>query len=114
MLGELKYKNMYRLDIHSSAALVIARRGMNIKEKLNFQAKEVNNKHKVILNHEGRGITKELTFKAWNYLQIYLQKPYSHRVNIGSGSSIYPPQILYFSENLKRESRAITGRSSKI
>jgi len=115
ILGGLKYKDMYKLNIHTSAALVIARRGMNIKEKLNynFQAEEVNNKYKVVLNHEGRGITKELTLKAWNYLQIYLQKPYSYRVDIGSGSNIYPPQILYFSENLERESRVITGHSSK-
>jgi len=89
ILGDLKYKSMYNLDTHTSAALIIARRGMNIKEKLNYDFQV--NESGVILNHEGRGITKELTYNAWNYLQVFLAKPYSHKVNIGSERKINSP-----------------------
>ena len=80
ILGLLKYKDMYSLNRHTSAALVIARRGMGIKEKQTFSVKEKTDKKeksdKDKLNLEGRGLSIDLTRKAWSWMQegFLLQK----------------------------------------
>jgi len=83
ILGLLKYKDMYSLNRHTSAALVIARRGVGIKEKQTFSVKEKTNKtdnkeksDKDKLNLEGRGLSIDLTRKAWSWMQegFLLQK----------------------------------------
>ena len=67
ILGLLKYKDMYSLNRHTSAALVIARRGMGIKEKQTFSVKEKTDKKeksdKDKLNLEGKGLSIDLTEK---------------------------------------------------
>ena len=73
ILGQLKYQKMYSLNRHTSAGLVIGRRGMGIKEKQTFivkdkaDKKEKSNKDK--LNLEGRGLSIDLTRKSWSWLQ---------------------------------------------
>ena len=80
ILGLLKYKDMYFLNRHTSAALVIARRGMGIKENQTFSVKEKTDKKeksdKDKLNLEGRGLSIDLTRKAWSWMQegFLLQK----------------------------------------
>jgi len=72
ILGKLKYQDMYSLSTHNAAAMVIARRGIGIKEKQTFTV-TVDEKKKVMLNHEGRGITIALTQKAYSWLQTFLK-----------------------------------------
>jgi len=68
ILGLLKYDDMYSLNRHTSAALVIARRGMGIKEKQTFKVKSSQIK-KTPWNLEGRNEVIALTDKAWSFLQ---------------------------------------------
>ena len=84
ILGLLKYKDMYSLNRHTAAALVIARRGMGIKEKQTFPVKEKTNKtdkkersDKDRLNLEGRGSSIDLTRKAWSWMQEGFLSPKS-------------------------------------
>jgi len=73
ILGLLKYNDMYSLNRHTSAALVIARRGIGIKEKQTFLVKEKTDKKeksdKDKLNLEGRSSSIDLTRKAWSWMQ---------------------------------------------
>jgi len=73
VLGILKFQDMYSLNRHTSAALVIARRGMGIQEKQTFSVKEKTDKKeksdKDKLNLEGRGLSIDLTRKAWSWMQ---------------------------------------------
>jgi IS605 OrfB family transposase len=68
ILGLLKYKDMYFLNRHTSAALVIARRGMGIKERKTFKVEPIREK-KVSWKLEARNETIALTDKAWSFLQ---------------------------------------------
>lgn len=80
-LGILKYQKMYSLNRHTAAALVIARRGMFIKERQDFKVEEtqpensrgtrrVGSKRKqASVNLAGRGSTVVLTQKSWSYFQ---------------------------------------------
>lgn len=81
ILGVLKYKDMYSLNRHTSAALVIARRGVGIKEKQTFSVKEKTDKKeksdKDKLNLEGRNLSIDLTRKAWPWMQEGFLSPKS-------------------------------------
>jgi len=73
VLGQLKYQKMYSLNRHTSAALVIGRRGMGVKEKQTFIVKDNTDKKektdKDKLNLEGRGLSIDLSRKAWSWMQ---------------------------------------------
>ena len=58
---------MYSLNRHTAAALVIARRGMGIRERQDFTVtKDESGKEKI--NLEGRGFSTDLTQKAYSFL----------------------------------------------
>lgn len=73
-LGLLKYAKMYSLNRHTAAALVIARRGMGILERRDFEVKQ-NEKKNEKLNLEGRGFSIASTQKAWSWLRDKFLKP---------------------------------------
>jgi len=64
--GNLKYLKMYSLNRHTAAALVIARRGMGICEKIRVRLRPGENKK---LNLAGRGFKIALTEKAYSYFK---------------------------------------------
>lgn len=64
--GILKYQEMYSLNRHTAAALVIARRGMGICEKVRVRRTPLENKR---LNLAGRGFAIALTEKAYSYFK---------------------------------------------
>ncbi|GAG00609.1 unnamed protein product, partial [marine sediment metagenome] len=64
--GLLKYQKMYSLNRHTSAALVIARRGMSICEKIRVRLMPLENKK---LNLAGRCFKIALTEKAYSYFK---------------------------------------------
>lgn len=67
--GILKYQKMYSLNRHTAAALIIARRGMGICEKIRVRLMPLKNKK---LNLAGRGFKIALTEKAYSYFkQLY-------------------------------------------
>lgn len=68
ILGNLKYKSMYSLNRHAAAGLVIARRGMKIKERKTFTDKIAKRKVPSV-NLEGRSGKETLTLESWSYLQ---------------------------------------------
>lgn len=74
VLGKLKYKKMYSLNSHSSAAMVIGRRGMEMKEREDF-AVSPSPKKKGYLNLEGRGCSIALTDKAFSWIGDGFLKP---------------------------------------
>jgi len=96
VLGQLKYQKMYSLNRHTSAALVIGRRGMGIQERQTFSVKEKTDKQeksdKDKLNLEGRGLTIDLTRKAWSWLQTGFLKP---KPSTLTGSCLVPPKEAY-------------------
>jgi IS605 OrfB family transposase len=65
--GILKYQDMYSLNRHTAAALVIARRGMGIKEKIKVKLTELK---KSTVNLEGRSVQIALTKKAYSYFKV--------------------------------------------
>jgi len=114
-LGRLKYQKMYSLDRHSSAALVIARRAQEFKERKDFKVKK-DEKKKDVFNLEGRGISIALTQKAWSWLQKDFLKP---NTTILTGSNLaadLEESVIRFSmsENLIGESISITGRYGEL
>jgi len=74
VLGQLKYQKMYSLNRHTSAGLVIARRGLNLKEREDFKVTP-NLKKKDKLNLEGRRISIASTVKAYSWLRKSFLKP---------------------------------------
>ena len=64
--GILKYQDMYSLNRHTAAALVIARRGMGIMEKIRVRRTPGENKK---LNLAGRCFKIALTEKAYSYFK---------------------------------------------
>ena len=64
---------MYSLNRHTAAALVIARRGMGIKEKIKVRLTELN-KSKVnlagVFKLQGRSARIDLTKKAYSYFKV--------------------------------------------
>jgi len=114
ILGQLKYQKMYSLNRHTSAGLVIGRRGLGIKEKQTFSVKEKTDKKeksdKDKLNLEGRGLSIDLTRKAWSWMQDGFLRPKSATL---TGSCLVPPQEAYNTSTGDipvGEPTAITGR----
>lgn len=64
--GILKYQEMYSLNRHTAAALIIGRRGIGIMEKIRVRVEPLENKK---LNLAGRGFEIALTAKAYSYLK---------------------------------------------
>jgi len=83
ILGILKYQKMLSLNRHTSAALVIARRGLGFKERQNFNVSSKETKKTVrpslksgiFHTLEGRGKSITLSDKAWSWLQDSFLKP---------------------------------------
>jgi IS605 OrfB family transposase len=65
--GILKYQDIYNLNRHTAAALVIARRGIGIKEKVKVKLTELK---KSTVNLEGRSVQIALTKKAYSYFKV--------------------------------------------
>jgi IS605 OrfB family transposase len=99
ILGILKYQKMYLLNRHTAAALVIARRGITIKERQTFKASEFikskntfpvskrtgkktdtpKDKSGVWVNLEGRSHSHTLSLKAWSWMKdCFLKKQFDH------------------------------------
>ena len=76
-LGELKYEELYSLNGHCAAAMVIARRGLGITERQTFDVfREPRPKGKgFLLNLEGRGRSLELSTKAWGWMERQFLHP---------------------------------------
>lgn len=62
--GILKYQEQYSLNRHTAAALIIARRGFGIVEKIRVKLEPLKNKK---LNLVGKGFEIALTGKAYSY-----------------------------------------------
>ena len=96
ILGILKYQDMYSLNRHTAAALVIARRGMGIKEKQAFSVKEEMDKpeksDKDILKLEARDMSIDLTRKAWSWMQDSFLYPKKATL---TGSCLEPSEKAY-------------------
>ena len=76
ILGQLKYQKMYSLNRHTSAGLVIARRGIGLLERESFTVTP-DPKKKAHLNLEGRQCTIASTVRAYSWMQksfLYLKK----------------------------------------
>lgn len=87
---------MYSLNRHTSAALVIGRRGMGIQERQTFSVEEKTDRQeksdKDKLNLEGRGLSIDLTRKAWSWLQTGFLKS---KPSTLTGSCLVPPKEAY-------------------
>jgi len=70
-LGSLKYRRMYSLSDQGAAAMIIARRGLWFKERMDFKA--TCGMEKGILNLEGRGVSIALSRKRWPGLKRVLR-----------------------------------------
>jgi IS605 OrfB family transposase len=64
--GILKYQNQYSLNRHTASALVIARRGYGIMERVRVRLEPLENAK---LNLAGRGFKIALTAKAYSYFK---------------------------------------------
>jgi IS605 OrfB family transposase len=74
VLGQLKYQKMYSLNRHTSAGLVIARRGMGLLERQDFTVKSSLTKRNT-LKLEARGVSIALSNKAFSWLEDKFLKP---------------------------------------
>lgn len=74
ILGKLKYRGMFSLSSHESAALVIARRGMGFRERQTFNITE-DPKKSGYWNLEGRKCSENIGTKALDYLKDCFLKP---------------------------------------
>jgi len=80
--GILKYQDMYSLNLHTAAALVIARRGMGICERIRVRVTSGENEK---LNLAGRCFKIALTKKAYSYFK------YLYRVLEVKQPAVTPP-----------------------
>ncbi len=73
--GQLKYQEMYSLNRHTAAALIIARRGMGICEKIRVKLTPEENKKLNLagIGSQGRGFEIALTEKAYSYFKCLYQ-----------------------------------------
>ena len=85
--GILKYQEMYSLNRHTSAALIIARRGMGICEKIRVRLTPLENKK---LNLAGRGFKIALTEKAYSYFR-HLYRVFEVKVPAVTPPCLSPP-----------------------
>jgi IS605 OrfB family transposase len=65
--GILKYQDTYSLNRHTAAALVIARRGMGLRERVKVKLTEL---EKSTVNLVGRSVQIALTKKAYSYFKV--------------------------------------------
>lgn len=96
ILGNLKYRSMYSLNRHTAAALVIARRGMNIdKERQTFSAVKVRKSSKKDnVNLEGRSHSETLkSVQSWQWMTKYLRHP---KLTEHTALTLVPLPIEYF------------------
>lgn len=110
ILGTLKYKDMYSLSKHESAALVIARRGLGLKERNTLTIKP--SKKKNWLTLEGRGQFCDVSQKAYSWLQDKFLKPDTARLTaLGLDSdNLSRAYVSYVGETPTSESSSITGQ----
>ena len=123
ILGLIKYSDMYSLNRHTAASLIIARRGMGILERQNFditeeeqilkkksltqqsqKCSEKKTETKVyILNSVGSENKHTLSVQSFQWLCVgkytkrkpQLQTSHPHRINVfSSGSVSSPPEML--------------------
>lgn len=114
VLGKLKYRKMYSLNDHSSAAMVIGRRGMEMKEREDFTVSP-SPKKKGYLNLEGRGCSIALTGKAFSWLVDGFLRPKPSTLTgsvLAAGSR--PSTGTSVGETPTGESCPITGRTRLI
>lgn len=86
ILGKLKYMDMYSLNNHAAAALVIARRGMGILEKQTF-TDALRGLGGSRVNLEGRSRKHTLKPKAWSWMRAEFLRPKNSRVHSPAASS---------------------------
>ncbi len=114
MLGQLKYQEMYSLNRHTSAALVIARRGLGMLERKDFKVTS-NPKKNGHLNLEGRQCTIASTVKAYSWMEESFLYPKQSTLTASSLAVGSRPTIDdSMGEIPMGESSTITGRGSVI
>jgi IS605 OrfB family transposase len=87
VLGLLKYAGMYSLNRHTAAALVIARRGMEIKERQTF-TDTLQGRGGSRVKLEARSRNHALKPKAWSWMKDSFLRPKNSRAHSPvSGSS---------------------------
>jgi len=116
ILGLLKYKEMYSLNRHTSAALVIGRRGMGIKERQVFGASaeekvKKDGSEKSVVNLEGRGTRIALSQKSWSWLQDQFLEPTTAGLTAPTLDRRLAAQMSSEGENPSCESQFTTGRT---
>jgi IS605 OrfB family transposase len=112
-LGMLKYQTMYSLSQHNAAALVIARRGLGIKERQTFTVMHDPLK-KTMWNLEGRGKVIALKGKAYSWLletDIFLKSKSATLTASSLAAGLRPATGLSAGEIPASESCATTGRA---
>ena len=74
-IGNLKYREMYGLSIHESAAYVIGRRGLGLQEKLSFYGQPRTRVKEAVLRHlEGKKHEHVSNWKMWKVLKDKVKK----------------------------------------
>jgi len=114
VLGKLKYQDMYSLNVHTAAALVIARRGQGYLESQRFTDKLFGLGGSRVKLEAG---TREHTLrpKAWSWLKDEFLKPKNsrpHRATSGSCNDAGKGGNL--GEIPRDESSTITGRRGHL
>lgn len=114
VLGKLKYQDMYSLNNHTAAALVIARRGMGIKERQTFtDTRQGRGGSRVKL--EARSREHTLKPKSWSWLKNEFLRPKNSRAHSpASGSSNVAGIGGSSGEIPGGESGPTTGRSRRL
>ena len=87
--GILKYQKQYSLNRHTAAALVIARRGLGILEKIRVRLEPLKNKK---LNLVGKGFEIALTRKAYSYF-CHLYQVIEVKLPPLTGACLSPPML---------------------
>jgi len=113
ILGKLKYMDMYSLNNHAAAALVIARRGMGILEKQTF-TDTLRGRGGSRVNLEGRSRKHTLKPKAWSWLENQFLRPKNNRAySPDAGSCNIAGTGVNSGETPEGESSTITGRRGR-
>ena len=114
ILGKLKYQDMYSLNVHTAAALVIARRGQGFLESQRFTDK-LTGRGGSRINLEGRSRKHTLRPKAWSWLRDEFLKPKNSRPHRAATSSCNDTGMRSnLGEIPKDESSTITGRRGHL